>query len=87
VIVAALGAIAGVVSLTQAKSSSLVGVLVSVTTVPAAANVGVAVVHGRFSEAGGALIQLVVNFVVIVVVGAVALRVESRFINDHSSTV
>lgn len=78
VLVAALAAVAGVVALTQARMGSLVGVLVSVTTVPAAANVGVAVVHGRFSEAGGACVQLVVNFAVIVAVGAAMLRLQWR---------
>ncbi len=78
VIVAALAAVAGVVALTQVRMGSLVGVLVSVTTVPAASNVGVAVVHSRYSEAGGAFVQLVVNFVVIVVVGAAMLRFQWR---------
>lgn len=77
VIVAATAAVAGVVSLTQAKSGALIGVLVSVTTVPAAANIGVALVHDRSGEAGGAAIQLLVNFAVLVGVGALGLRVSS----------
>jgi len=39
VIVALLAGIAGVLSLSTAKSGALIGVLVSVTTIPAAANV------------------------------------------------
>ena len=42
VIVAVLAGVAGVLSLTTAKSGALIGVLISVTTIPAAANIGVA---------------------------------------------
>ena len=41
-IVATFAGTAGVLSLTNAKSGALVGVLISVTTIPAAANIGVA---------------------------------------------
>ncbi len=41
-IVAFLAGTAGVLSLTSAKSGALIGVLISVTTIPAAANIGVA---------------------------------------------
>ena len=45
VIVALLAGVAGVLSLTTAKSGALIGVLISVTTIPAAANVGVALAY------------------------------------------
>ena len=41
---------AGVLSLTAAKSGALIGVLVSVTTIPAAANVGVAAAYGEWAD-------------------------------------
>ena len=41
-LVAFIAGMAGVLSLTSAKSGALVGVLISVTTIPAAANIGVA---------------------------------------------
>ena len=44
-------------SLTTAKSGALIGVLISVTTIPAAANIGVAAAYGDWGEArrrGGA---------------------------------
>jgi uncharacterized hydrophobic protein (TIGR00271 family) len=47
VIVALLAGVAGMLSLTTAKSGALVGVLISVTTIPAAANVGVAAAYNR----------------------------------------
>lgn len=76
VIVAVLAAVAGTLALTEAKAGTLIGVLVSVTTVPAAANIGVACAHQRWDEAVGALGQLVVNLVAIVVVGALTLRTQ-----------
>jgi uncharacterized hydrophobic protein (TIGR00271 family) len=72
-VVALLAGIAGVVSLTSAKSSALVGVAVSVTTVPAAANIGIAASAGRWSECLGAAEQLGLNLVALTVAGGLAL--------------
>ena len=77
-LVALLAGVAGVVSLTSAKSAALVGVAVSVTTVPAAADIGVAAAAQRWSECGGAAAQLAVNLVAIVLAGAVTLEVRRR---------
>ena len=60
-IVAFLAGIAGMLSLTSAKSAALVGVLISVTTVPAAANVALALAFGEIAEARGSAIQLGIN--------------------------
>jgi uncharacterized hydrophobic protein (TIGR00271 family) len=76
VIVAACAGVAGVVSLTSAKSSALIGVVISVTTVPAAANIGVATAVGNYGDALGAAIQLTVNVVTIVVVGTATLLIQ-----------
>ena len=43
----------GILSLTNAKSGALIGVLISVTTIPAASNIGVAAAYGDWNEAGG----------------------------------
>jgi uncharacterized hydrophobic protein (TIGR00271 family) len=77
VVVAALAGVAGTLSLTESKAGTLVGVLVSVTTVPAASNVGLALAFGRGDEAWGALQQLGVNLVVLALVGAATLRVQA----------
>lgn len=77
-LVALLAGVAGVVSLTSARSAALVGVAVSVTTVPAAADVGVAAAAGRWSECGGAAAQLLVNLVALVVAGGATLAVRRR---------
>ena len=42
----------GVLSLTTAKSGALVGVLISVTTIPAAANIGVAAAYAEWPRMG-----------------------------------
>jgi uncharacterized hydrophobic protein (TIGR00271 family) len=77
-IVALLAGAAGMLALTSAKSASLVGVFISVTTVPAAAFASAAVVEGRWSQAAGSALQLVVNMVGIVLAAAVVLLVYRR---------
>ncbi len=74
-IVAVLAGAVGMLALTGAKSGVLVGVLISVTTIPAAANVGVAAVYGTWSEAGGAAAQLAINVTAIVVTGLAVLSI------------
>jgi uncharacterized hydrophobic protein (TIGR00271 family) len=66
VLVALLAGVAGALTLTTAKSGALIGVLISVTTIPAAANVGVAAAYADWSEVGGAAAQLCVNLTCIV---------------------
>ncbi|MBI5159844.1 MAG: DUF389 domain-containing protein [Micrococcales bacterium] len=68
-IVALLAGVAGILSLTTAKSGALVGVLISVTTVPAAANAAVAFAYGVPAEATGSLVQLGLNLSAIIVAG------------------
>jgi uncharacterized hydrophobic protein (TIGR00271 family) len=75
-IVAFLAGIAGTLSLTSAKSGALVGVLISVTTVPAAANVAVAIAYGVWDEAIGAVIQLFINLAAIVTAGILTLLAQ-----------
>ena len=77
-IVAAIAGTAGVLSLTSAKSGALVGVLISVTTIPAAANIGVAAAVADWSEWRGAIAQLAVNLSAIVLAGVATLYVQRR---------
>ncbi len=77
-IVAAFAGAAGVLSLTSAKSGALIGVLVSVTTIPAAANIGVAAALGNWSDWRGAMAQLALNLTAIVLAGVSTLYVERR---------
>jgi uncharacterized hydrophobic protein (TIGR00271 family) len=77
-VVAVLAGIVGMLSLTEARSGALVGVLVSVTTIPAAGNIGVATAYGEWNEVGGAALQLGVNIVALVSAGVVTLIVQAR---------
>ena len=52
--VAFVAGITGMLSLTSTKSGALIGVLVSVTTIPSAANMGVAAAYGAMDVAAGA---------------------------------
>ena len=76
VIVALLAGAAGVLSLTSGKSSALVGVFISVTTVPAAGNLAVAAALKHTSEIRGSALQLGVNFVGMIVAGTVTLLIQ-----------
>jgi uncharacterized hydrophobic protein (TIGR00271 family) len=77
--VAFVGGSAGVISLTSAKSGALVGVLISVTTIPAAANIGVAAAYGAWSDAGGAAAQLAINLMGIIAAGVITLFIQRRY--------
>lgn len=78
VAVAVLAGIVGMLSLTEARAGALVGVLVSVTTIPAASNVGVATAYREWSEVGGAALQLGLNVAALVVAGVATLAIQAR---------
>jgi len=75
-IVAALAGVVGVVSLTEARSSTLIGVFISVTTIPAAADIGVSLAFGSNSEAWGSTLQLLLNVTVLTAVAIIGLPVQ-----------
>src|SRR5262249_32238863 len=77
-VVAVLAGIAGILSLTSLKSGALVGVLVSVTTIPAGAYLAVAPASPDGGAAGGALAQLAANLGGIFVAGVVTLLIQRR---------
>ncbi len=77
-IVALFAGVAGMLSLTAAKSGALVGVLISVTTIPAAAAIGVAAAFGDWSGWRGAIAQLAINLGAITIAGVATLRVQRR---------
>lgn len=76
VIVALLAGIAGILSLTSSKSGALIGVLISVTTIPAAGNAAVAVAYGDWNEWLGAVEQLTLNLSMIVLAGVSTLSIQ-----------
>jgi uncharacterized hydrophobic protein (TIGR00271 family) len=77
-IVAYLAGSAGVLSLTSTKSGALIGVLISVATIPAAANIGVAAAFGDWVEWRGAMSQLVVNLAGIMLAGIGTLFLQRK---------
>jgi uncharacterized hydrophobic protein (TIGR00271 family) len=82
VILAVLAGIVGILSLTESRASTLIGVFISVTTIPAAADIGLSVGYGSWSEARGSFLQLLLNVSILVVVGMIMLVVQQR-IWDH----
>jgi uncharacterized hydrophobic protein (TIGR00271 family) len=78
VVVAVLAGVVGVVSLAEARTNALIGVFVSVTTIPAAADIGVSTAFASWREARGSLLQLLLNIVVLIVVGSIVLHFQRR---------
>jgi uncharacterized hydrophobic protein (TIGR00271 family) len=76
VIVAVLAGVVGVVSLTESRANALIGVFISVTTIPAASDMGLSVAYGSWPEARGSTFQLLLNVVVLVAVGALGLGLQ-----------
>jgi uncharacterized hydrophobic protein (TIGR00271 family) len=75
-VVAVLAGIVGVVSLTESRANALIGVFISVTTIPAAADIGLSVAYASWSEARGSAFQLLLNVTVLIVIGALGLRLQ-----------
>ena len=76
VIVAVLAGIVGVVSLTESRANALIGVFISVTTIPAASHMGLSAAYGSWPEARGSTFQLLLNVVLLIAVGAAGLRLQ-----------
>jgi uncharacterized hydrophobic protein (TIGR00271 family) len=68
--------VAGMLSLSTAKSGAIVGVLISVTTIPAAANIGVSAAYGDWDACRGSAEQLTVNVASILVAGVLTLGIQ-----------
>nr|BBJ49665.1 hypothetical protein SAVMC3_22940 [Streptomyces avermitilis] len=75
-VVAVLAGIVGIVSLAEARTSALLGVFISVTTIPAGADIGVSCAFASWDEARGSLFQLLLNIVVLIVVGTGTLKCQ-----------
>jgi uncharacterized hydrophobic protein (TIGR00271 family) len=75
-ITALVAGTAGMLSLTSSKSAALVGVFISVTTIPAAGNAAVGGVLGQWHETWQSLAQLGINLVGIVAAGVATLAVR-----------
>ncbi len=75
-IVAIIAAAAGVLSLTSSKLGGLSGVFISVTTVPAAGNVGLGLAFGIGAEIWGSTLQLLLNLTGMALAGWATLAIQ-----------
>lgn len=85
-VVAVLAGAAGTLSLTSAKSGALVGVAISVTTVPAAANAAVALVYGDTNQAVRSSQQLLLNLLAIILAGTLTLLIQKALWSRQRSS-
>lgn len=79
VVVACLAGVAGALSVTMSDNRALVGVFVSITTIPAAAGIGVGLAAGRPGDAVGSAGQLAVNLLCLYVVGGLTLWAQRAY--------
>jgi uncharacterized hydrophobic protein (TIGR00271 family) len=77
-VVAILAGIVGMLSLTEGRSGALIGVLVSVTTIPAIGNIGAAAAYRSWDDVAGAALQLAINVTGLVVAGVMTLYLQAR---------
>jgi uncharacterized hydrophobic protein (TIGR00271 family) len=75
IVVALAAGIAAMLAI-ETRASSAVGVAISITTIPAAAYFGVAVIAGEMGKAWGALAVLGVNVIMLLVAGTATLIVQ-----------
>jgi uncharacterized hydrophobic protein (TIGR00271 family) len=74
--VAFCAGVAGMLSLTTAKSGALIGVLISVTTIPAAANVAVTIAYADWHSFRGSIGQLGLNLGALLLAGTMTLAAQ-----------
>ncbi len=75
-VVAVLAGCAGVLSQTAGKANALVGVFISVTTVPAAGDIALSLALGATGQLSGATAQLGINLLGMTVAGVITLVVQ-----------
>ncbi len=75
-LIAVIAGSAGVLAMTSAKAGGLTGVFISVTTIPAAANIAAGLAFGLWHEVRGSLLQLLVNITGMALAGWLTLAVQ-----------
>lgn len=88
VMVAIIAAAAGVLSLTSARVGGLSGVFISVTTIPAAANVALGLAFGVWTDVVGSSLQLAVNLSAMAAAGWLTLALQQTVwsrVSEHRS--
>ena len=77
-VVAVIAGAAGVLSLTASKGNGLVGVFISVTTIPASGNIALALAYGIWNQVLGSSIQLILNITGMALAGWLTLLLQQR---------
>ena len=75
VVVALCAGAAGMLSVTLGKSGALVGVAISITTIPAAADIGLSAAYGDWASFRGSGLQLALNIVSLLVSATITLAI------------
>lgn len=75
-VIALIAGTAGVLTLTSSRNGPLIGVLISVTTIPAASAAAVLFSYGRWDDGLHALLTLAINVLGITVAGIVTLVIQ-----------
>jgi uncharacterized hydrophobic protein (TIGR00271 family) len=76
--VAVMAAVAGVLSLTSGRMGGLSGVFISVTTVPASANIALGLAFWLPEELAGSAAQLGINLVAMMIAGWLTLLIQQK---------
>ena len=77
-VVAVCAGVAGMLSVTLARSAALVGVAISITTIPAAADIGLSLAYRDWDSFIGSGFQLAVNLAGLLVATTATLAVQRR---------
>ena len=80
-VVALIAGAVGVLALTSTQSGGLVGVFISVTTIPASGDAALSLVFARWSELAGSLTQLVINIAGMAIAGWITLALQQQVWN------
>jgi uncharacterized hydrophobic protein (TIGR00271 family) len=75
-IVAVIAAAAGVLALTSSQSTGIIGVFISVTTIPAAGNIAVGIVFSTWNQVLGSAWQLGINVTGMAIAGWATLAIR-----------
>lgn len=77
-IVAIIAACAGVLAMTSSLSTGIVGVFISVTTIPAAGNIAVGIVFAEWQQVAGSAAQLAINVTGMAIAGWITLAITQK---------
>ncbi len=77
-VIALVAGVAGTLAITSSRSGSLIGVLISVTTIPAAADAAALLAYGRELAAFDAMLTLAINLTGMTIAGVLSLAVHRR---------